>query len=55
MRSIDDKIVYQVNLATPTISFRNEVDPKSNCKELFCEVCFKLFIVSGKISVNFYS
>ncbi|XP_071535505.1 protein MIX23 isoform X4 [Panulirus ornatus] len=34
MRSIDDKIIYELNLATPTQSFRNEVDPSTHCKEL---------------------
>ncbi|KAB7496389.1 Coiled-coil domain-containing protein 58 [Armadillidium nasatum] len=35
MRAIDDKIIYQLNLATPTASFRKEEDPTENCKELF--------------------
>ncbi|KAK7083159.1 Coiled-coil domain-containing protein 58 [Halocaridina rubra] len=35
MRSIDDKIVYQLNLATPTQSFRGVVDPANHCKGLY--------------------
>ncbi|XP_042890825.1 protein MIX23-like isoform X2 [Penaeus japonicus] len=34
MRAIDDKIIYELNLATPTQSFRNEVDPRTHCKTL---------------------
>ncbi|ROT62180.1 putative coiled-coil domain-containing protein 58-like, partial [Penaeus vannamei] len=35
MRAIDDKIIYELNLATPTQSFRNEVDPRIHCKTLY--------------------
>ncbi|XP_050689119.1 protein MIX23-like isoform X2 [Eriocheir sinensis] len=35
MRTIDDKIVYELNLATPTQSFRSEVDPKAHCADLY--------------------
>ncbi|XP_063849747.1 protein MIX23-like isoform X1 [Scylla paramamosain] len=35
MRTIDDKIIYELNLATPTPSFRSAVDPRSHCAELY--------------------
>lgn len=35
MRAIDDKIIYQLNLATPTQSFRGVVDPTDHCKSLY--------------------
>lgn len=35
MRAIDDKIIYQLNLATPTQSFRGAVDPTNHCKTLY--------------------
>ncbi|XP_045602915.1 protein MIX23 isoform X2 [Procambarus clarkii] len=35
MRAIDDKIIYELNVATPTQSFRNEVDPSIHCKSLY--------------------
>ncbi|KAK3885406.1 hypothetical protein Pcinc_010375 [Petrolisthes cinctipes] len=35
MRSIDDKIIYELNLATPTQSFRGQVDPTSHCQGLY--------------------
>nr|XP_053653965.1 protein MIX23-like isoform X1 [Cherax quadricarinatus] len=35
MRAIDDKIIYELNIATPTQSFRNEVDPRNHCKSLY--------------------
>lgn len=38
MRTIDDKIVYELNLATPTQSFRSEVDPKAHCADLYRQV-----------------
>ncbi|XP_042224098.1 protein MIX23-like isoform X3 [Homarus americanus] len=34
MRAIDDKIIYELNLATPTQSFRNEVNPENHCRTL---------------------
>ncbi|XP_027220185.1 protein MIX23 [Penaeus vannamei] len=38
MRAIDDKIIYELNLATPTQSFRNEVDPRIHCKTLYDQI-----------------
>ncbi|XP_068249295.1 protein MIX23 isoform X2 [Palaemon carinicauda] len=35
MRAIDDKIVYQLNLATPTQSFREVSDPTQHCKSFY--------------------
>ncbi|XP_076045523.1 coiled-coil domain-containing 58 isoform X2 [Oratosquilla oratoria] len=35
MREIDDKIIYELNLATPTQSFRGLVNPTEHCRELF--------------------
>lgn len=40
MRAIDDQIIYQLNLATPTASFRKEVDPTEKCKDLYTQVGF---------------
>lgn len=38
MRDLDDKIVYALNVNIPTPSFRGEIDPKQNCKQLFDEL-----------------
>ncbi|XP_069195505.1 protein MIX23 isoform X1 [Procambarus clarkii] len=38
MRAIDDKIIYELNVATPTQSFRNEVDPSIHCKSLYDQI-----------------
>ncbi|XP_045137728.1 protein MIX23-like [Portunus trituberculatus] len=38
MRTIDDKIIYELNLATPTQSFRSAVDPRTHCQELYTQL-----------------
>ncbi|CAH1406857.1 unnamed protein product [Nezara viridula] len=35
MRDLDDKIVYALNVNIPTPSFRGEIDPTQNCKQLY--------------------
>ena len=39
MRQIDDKIVYAINNAVPTRSFKGQIDPSEKCQELYREVC----------------
>nr|XP_045602914.1 protein MIX23-like isoform X1 [Procambarus clarkii] len=43
MRAIDDKIIYELNVATPTQSFRNEVDPSIHCKSLYDQILNKIY------------
>merc|ERR1712183_568109 len=38
LRVIDDKIIYGLNLATPTDSFRKSVDPSRRCEDLFSQL-----------------
>ena len=38
MRQIDDKIVYAINNAVPTRSFKGQIDPSEKCQELYREV-----------------
>ncbi|XP_012148362.1 coiled-coil domain-containing 58 isoform X1 [Megachile rotundata] len=38
MRQIDDKIIYMLNAIIPTESFKSQVDPKAQCKELFEQI-----------------
>ncbi|KAF2350064.1 Caffeine-induced death protein 2 [Trinorchestia longiramus] len=38
LRVVDDKIIFGLNLATPTQSFRNTVDPAQKCEQLFHEL-----------------
>ncbi|XP_018017047.1 protein MIX23 [Hyalella azteca] len=38
LRVVDDKIIYALNLATPTQSFRDAIDPAVKCKQLFEEL-----------------
>ena len=34
LRIVDDKIFYEANLATPTNSFRDKLDPIERCNDL---------------------
>ena len=38
MRQIDDKIIYLLNSILPTDSFRGQVDPTHQCKDLFQQI-----------------
>ncbi|XP_070512076.1 protein MIX23 isoform X2 [Cardiocondyla obscurior] len=38
MRQIDDKIIYMLNTVIPTESFKGQVDPTTQCKELFQQI-----------------
>lgn len=38
MRQIDDKIIYLLNSVLPTDSFRGQVDPTNQCKDLFQQI-----------------
>ncbi|XP_042224099.1 protein MIX23-like isoform X4 [Homarus americanus] len=44
MRAIDDKIIYELNLATPTQSFRNEVNPENHCRTLHERIVSELLM-----------
>lgn len=38
MRKIDDKIVYLLNCILPTESFRGQIDPNQQCKDLYKQI-----------------
>ncbi|XP_028050131.1 coiled-coil domain-containing protein 58 isoform X3 [Monomorium pharaonis] len=38
MRQIDDKIIYMLNTTIPTESFKAQVDPTSQCKDLYQQI-----------------
>lgn len=38
MRQIDDKIIYMLNTTIPTESFKGQVDPTMQCKDLFQQI-----------------
>jgi len=38
MRQIDDKIIYMLNTTIPTESFKSQVDPTTQCKDLFQQI-----------------
>lgn len=38
MRQMDDKIIYMLNTTIPTESFKSQVDPTAQCKELFQQI-----------------
>ncbi|XP_032681536.1 coiled-coil domain-containing protein 58 isoform X2 [Odontomachus brunneus] len=38
MRLIDDKIIYMLNTTIPTESFKGQVDPTMQCKDLFQQI-----------------
>ncbi|XP_051171678.1 protein MIX23 [Leptopilina boulardi] len=38
MRQMDDKIIYLLNTILPTDSFRGQVDPTNQCKNLFQQI-----------------
>lgn len=38
MRLIDDKIIYMLNTTIPTESFKGQVDPTTQCKDLFHQI-----------------
>lgn len=38
MRLIDDKIIYMLNTTIPTESFKGQVDPTTQCKDLFQQI-----------------
>ncbi|KAH0944450.1 hypothetical protein HN011_007619 [Eciton burchellii] len=38
MRLIDDKIIYMLNTTIPTESFKRQLDPTVQCKDLFQQV-----------------
>ncbi|XP_043474590.1 protein MIX23 [Leptopilina heterotoma] len=38
MRQMDDKIIYLLNTFLPTDSFRGQVDPTNQCKDLFQQI-----------------
>ncbi|XP_014468993.1 PREDICTED: coiled-coil domain-containing protein 58 isoform X2 [Dinoponera quadriceps] len=38
MRLIDDKIIYMLNTTIPTESFKGQVDPTAQCKDLFQQI-----------------
>lgn len=35
MRDMDDKIIYSLNTSIPTESFKSQLNPEQNCKELY--------------------
>lgn len=38
MRLIDDKIIYMLNTTIPTESFKAQLDPAAQCKDLFHQI-----------------
>ncbi|XP_070157415.1 protein MIX23 isoform X3 [Polyergus mexicanus] len=38
MRLLDDKIIYMLNTTIPTESFKGQVDPNAQCKDLFQQI-----------------
>lgn len=38
MRLIDDKIIYMLNTTIPTESFKGQVDPTTQCKDLYQQI-----------------
>lgn len=38
MRQIDDKIIHMLNTTIPTESFKAQVDPTENCKDLYDQI-----------------
>lgn len=38
MRLLDDKIIYMLNTTVPTESFKGQVDPNAQCKDLFQQI-----------------
>ncbi|XP_011881207.1 PREDICTED: coiled-coil domain-containing protein 58 isoform X2 [Vollenhovia emeryi] len=38
MRQMDDKIIYMLNTTIPTESFKGQVDPSAQCKDLFQQI-----------------
>ncbi|XP_011137965.2 coiled-coil domain-containing protein 58 isoform X1 [Harpegnathos saltator] len=38
MRLVDDKIIYMLNTTIPTESFKGQVDPTTQCKDLFQQI-----------------
>ncbi|XP_018396078.1 PREDICTED: coiled-coil domain-containing protein 58 isoform X2 [Cyphomyrmex costatus] len=38
MRQIDDKIIYMLNTTIPTESFKGQMDPTTQCKDLFQQI-----------------
>lgn len=38
MRLIDDKIIYMLNTTIPTESFKGQLDPTTQCKDLFQQI-----------------
>lgn len=38
MRQMDDKIIYMLNTTIPTESFKGQVDPITQCKDLFQQI-----------------
>lgn len=38
MRQIDDKIIYMLNTTIPTESFKGQVNPTTQCKDLFQQI-----------------
>lgn len=43
MRTIDDRIVHELNTTIPTASFVGKVDPGVTCKELYESVSVHVF------------
>lgn len=38
LRSLDDKIIYKLNVSVPTQSFKNEIDAETKCGTLYKEL-----------------
>ncbi|XP_018340673.1 PREDICTED: coiled-coil domain-containing protein 58 isoform X1 [Trachymyrmex septentrionalis] len=38
MRQIDDQIIYMLNTTIPTESFKSQVDPTTQCKDLYQQI-----------------
>lgn len=38
MRLMDDKIIYMLNTTIPTESFKGQVDPTAQCKDLYQQI-----------------
>uniref|UniRef100_A0A2P2HWD3 Protein MIX23 n=1 Tax=Hirondellea gigas TaxID=1518452 RepID=A0A2P2HWD3_9CRUS len=38
LRMVDDKIIYALNLATPSQSFHSKVKPAEQCEKLFLQI-----------------
>lgn len=63
MRTIDDRIVHELNTTVPTASFAGKIDASQTCKQLYESVsaffesfhsCFFVPFFVGKINLMTY-